>query len=58
MSVKPTIAIWGGIVCSNVWAASINPPAVLALTLAVGWLAFAGLIVWIEARAAQQEPKP
>lgn len=40
------IAIWGCIVCSNVWSASDGGP--LKFLLGAIWIMFAGLILWIE----------
>ncbi len=44
MSTKTTIAFWGCIVSSSVWAASGTD--LVKTMMAVSWLAFAGLITW------------
>lgn len=40
------IAIWGCIVCSNVWSASDGGP--MKFLMSAVWLVFAALILWIE----------
>ena len=40
------IAVWGCIVCGNVWSASDGGP--LKFLLGAIWIIFAGLILWIE----------
>lgn len=40
------IAVWGCIVCSNVWSASDGGP--LKFLLSAIWIMLAGLILWIE----------
>lgn len=43
---RANIAIWGCIVCSNVWSASEGGP--MKFLLGAVWLVFAAMILWIE----------
>lgn len=52
MTDKATIAVWGCTLCSNVWAASADGSSPVPYALSAVWLAFAGLIVWVERLAA------
>ena len=53
VSTSANVAIWGCIICSNLWFASGVTSGNFKLLIAAAWLAFAGLILWIERRTKE-----